>query len=89
MDQTVKNLPPMWETRVWSLGQEDTQEKGMETNSSVLAWRIPRTEEPWGLQSTGLQTVKHDWVTNTGHTNKSYPEKTETYGHSWFLEYGL
>ena len=63
--QMVKNLPPMWEIRVWSLGQEDLLEKGMETYSSILAWRIPWTEEPGGLQSTRSQRVRHDWSTNT------------------------
>ena len=51
MAQTIKNLPVMKETRVQSLGQEGTLEKGMETHSSILAWRIPWTEEPGGLQS--------------------------------------
>ena len=51
--QTVKNLPAMQETGVQSLGQEDPLEKGIATHSSVLAWRIPRTEEPGGLQSIG------------------------------------
>ena len=55
----------MQETWVWSLGQEYPLEKGMATHSSVLAWRIPRTEEPGGLQSTGSQRVGHDWATNT------------------------
>ena len=48
----VKNLPAMWETQVGSLGWEDPLEKGMTTHSSILAWRIPQTEEPGGLQST-------------------------------------
>ena len=49
------------ETRVQSLGQEDPlEEEGMVTHSSILAWRIPRTEEPGGLQSTGLQKVRHN-----------------------------
>ena len=61
----VKNLPTMWKTQVRSLGQEDHPEKGMATHSNILAWRIPRTEEPGGLQSIGLQRVGHDWVTNT------------------------
>ena len=56
----VKNLPAMQETWVRSLGCEDPLEKGMATHSSILAWRIPRTEEPGGLQSTGSQTVEHD-----------------------------
>ena len=50
---------------VWSLGQEDLLEKGMATHSSILAWRIPWTEEPDGLQSTGSQRVRHNWATNT------------------------
>ena len=47
--QTVKNLPAMWETKVLSLGQEDPLEKRMASYSSIIAWRIPRTEEPGGL----------------------------------------
>ena len=47
----VKNLPAMWETRVQSFSQEDPLEKGMATHSSILAWRIPLTEDPGGLQS--------------------------------------
>ena len=53
----------MHETQVRFLGQEDPLEKGMATHSSILAWRIPWTEEPGGLQSTGLQRVGHDLVT--------------------------
>ena len=52
----VKNLPATWETRVQSLGQEDPPEKGMATHSSILAWRIPWTEGPGGLQSLGLRS---------------------------------
>ena len=61
----VKNLPAMWETWVWSLGQENTREKGMANHSSILVWRIPWTEEPGRLQSMGFQRVGHDWATNT------------------------
>ena len=57
MAQTVKNLPAMREIWVQSLGQEDPLEKGMATHSNILAWRIPRTEEPSGLQFIGLQKV--------------------------------
>ena len=64
MGQTLKNLPAMRQTQVRSLGQEDPLEKGMATHSSIFAWRIPRTEEPGGPQSMGLQTAGHDWVTN-------------------------
>ena len=53
--QRLKRLPPMQETWVWSLGREDPLEKEMVTHSSILAWRIPWTEEPGGLQSTGSQ----------------------------------
>ena len=56
----VKNLPAVQETQVLSLGWEDPLEKGMAAHSSVLAWRIPWTEEPGGLQSMGLQRVGHD-----------------------------
>ena len=63
--QMVKNLPAMWETQVWSLGWEDLLEKWMSTHSSILAWKIPWTEEPGGLQSMGLQRVKHNWATFT------------------------
>ena len=58
--QMVKNLPASQETQVRSPGQEDSLEKGMATHSSVLTWRIPRTGEPGGLQSTGAQRVGHD-----------------------------
>ena len=54
--QTVKRLPTMQETRAQSLGQEDPLQKGMATHSSILALRIPWTEEPDGLQSIGLQS---------------------------------
>ena len=53
----AKNPPAMQETRVQSLGQEDALEKGMATHSSILAWKIPWTEEPGGLQSMGLQEL--------------------------------
>ena len=56
----VKNLPAVQETWVQSLGQEDPLEKGMANHPSVLAWEIPWTEEPSGLQSMGSQTVGHD-----------------------------
>ena len=58
--QMVKNLPAMWETRVRSLGWDDPLEKGMATHSSILAGRIPWTEEPGGLQSMLSQRVGHD-----------------------------
>ena len=58
--QMVKSLPAMWETRVRSLGREDPLEKEMATRSSILGWKILWTEEPGGLQSMGLQRVRHD-----------------------------
>ena len=58
--QRLQRLPAVRETRVQSLGREDPLEKGMATHSSMLAWRIPWTEEPGGLQSMGLQRVGHD-----------------------------
>ena len=62
--QRLKCLPAMWGTWVRSLGQEDPLEKEMATHSSIFAWRIPWTEEPGGLPSTGLQRVGHDWATS-------------------------
>ena len=61
----VKNLPAMPETWVRSLGRVDPLERAIATHSSILAWSIPWTEEPGGLQSTGSQRVGHDWVTKT------------------------
>ena len=60
----VKHLPAMWETQVQSLGQEAPLEKEMATHSTILAWRIPWTEEPGGLQSLVSQRVGHDWATS-------------------------
>ena len=62
--QMVKNPPAVQEIQVWSLGWEDPMDKGMATHSSILACRIPGTEEPSGLQSMGSQRVRHDWATN-------------------------
>ena len=61
--QMVKSLPTMRETWVWSLAREDPLEKEMATHSSILAWRIPWTEEPGRLQSMGSQRVRQDWAT--------------------------
>ena len=70
MAQIVKNLPALQETWVQSLGWEDLLEEEMATLSSILAWRIPWTEEPGRLQSIGSQRVGHDRVTNThAHTH--------------------
>ena len=60
----VRNPPAMWEAWVQSLGWGDPLEKKMGTHSSILAWRIPWTEEPGGLQSMGSLRVGHDWATS-------------------------
>ena len=57
MAQMVKNLPAMQETEIQSLGREGPLEKGMATHSSILAWRVPQTEEPGGLQTMGSQRL--------------------------------
>ena len=59
MAQMAKCLPTMWETQIESLGQEDLLEKEMATHSSILAWKIPRTEEPGGPQPRGHK-VRHN-----------------------------
>ena len=60
MAQMVKNLLTMQDTQVQSLGREDPPEKEVATHSIILAWRIPWTEEPGGLQSIGSERVRHD-----------------------------
>ena len=60
MTQMVKNSRAIWEAWVRCLGWEDPLEEGMATHSSILAWRIPWTEEPGGLRSMGSQRVGHD-----------------------------
>ena len=64
MAQTVKRLPAMWQTQVQSLDREDPLEKEIAPRSSTLAWKIPWTEEPGGLQSMGSLGVGHDWATS-------------------------
>ena len=59
----AKNLPAMWETWILSQGWEDPLDESIATHSSILAWRIPWTEVPGGLQFMGLQRVRHLWVT--------------------------
>ena len=65
MARTVRKLPAMQETQVQSLVWEDPLEKCMATHSSILAWRIPWTEDPGGLQSMGSQRVRHNQATTT------------------------
>ena len=60
MAQMVMNLPAVHENCIQSLGWKDPLEKGVATHSSILAWRVPWTEEPGGLQSMGSQRVRHD-----------------------------
>ena len=72
--QRLKRLPPMQETWVRSLGQEDPLEEEMATNSSTLARRIPWREEPGRLQSMGLQRVGHDWATSLHFTSSLISE---------------
>ena len=67
--QMIKNLPAMQGTWVRSLGQEDALEKGMAAHCSILAWKIPWTEEPGGLLSTGSQSVGHNWTQSHKRTN--------------------
>ena len=74
--QTVKHLPTLWETWVQSLGQEDLLKKEMATHSSILAWKIPLTEEPDRLQSMGSQRVGHNWATSL-HICHSFPAKRQ------------
>ena len=70
--QAVKNPPEMQETRVQSLGPEDTLEKRMATHSNVLAWEIPWTDELDGLQSMGWQRVGHDWAAKRKHSPRRF-----------------
>ena len=63
--QSVKNLPAVQETPVWSLGREDPLEKEMATHASILVWRISWTQEPGGLQSMESKRAGHDWATHT------------------------
>ena len=73
----VKNTPAVWETRVRFLSWEDPLKEGLATYSTILAWRIPWTEEPGGLPSMGLEQVGHDRVTNT---------HTQVKIHHWILK---
>ena len=83
MAQTVKNLPAVQETWVRSLGLEDPLKEEMATHSSILAWRIPWTEEPGGLQSTGSQGVVNEAPEHV-HVHTSayfrYPQDNSAWG---------
>ena len=67
MTQMVKNVPAMQENRVGSLGRKDPLEEGMATHSSILAWRIPWTQKPGGLQSMGSRRVGHTHSVQLSH----------------------
>ena len=69
MAQTVKRLPKMRKTQVQSLGWEDLLEKEIVTHSSILAWKIPRTEEPGVLQYMGSQRIKYDLAAQNNNTH--------------------
>ena len=86
VSQMVKNLPAMQETWIWSLGWEDPLEKGMDTHSSILAWRIPWTGEAGGLQFMGSQRVGHVWVAKTNSENSefNYPHSVYLFAYSQF-----
>ena len=77
--ERLKRLSTMRETWVQSLGWEDPLEKEMATHSSILAWRIPWTEEPGGLQSMGSLRVGHDWLTSLTHTHSLKAPKSRTW----------
>ena len=84
--QVVRKLSAMWETWVQSLGQENPLEEGMAPDSSILAWRIPRTKEPGGPQSMGSQRVKHDWTTKF-HTFMYIIQKLIVIIITWFIRF--
>ena len=67
VDTVVKNLPAKQKMQIWSLGQKALLEKEKTTQSSILAWEIPWTEEPGGLQSVGSQRVRQNWATEWQH----------------------
>ena len=74
----VKHLPAMQETYVLSLGQEDALEKDMITHSSILAWKIPQTEEPGGLQSMGSPRIRDDLETACVFHQRKKDEQTSS-----------
>ena len=86
MVQRVKNLCPVRKYWAWSLGQEDPLKKGMATHSSILAWRIPWTEEPGGLQSMGSERVRQDWVRQGRRIYKYEYNWVNTLG-CWIMEF--
>ena len=91
MAQMVKCLSAMQETQVRSLGQEDSLEKETAAHSSSLAGKIPRTEEPGGLQSMGSHRVGHDWATSLSFTfynstSMNIPKRIESWDPNIYLD---
>ena len=82
----VKRLPTMWETRVSSLGWEDCLEKEMTNHSSILAWKIPWTEEPGRLQSMGSQRVGHEVAQTVKHLPTMQETQVQSLGREELLE---
>ena len=88
--QTVKCLPTMQKTQVWSLGWKDPLEKEMATSSNTFVWKIPWTEKPVGLQSMGSQRVGHDWASSLHFSGKELPGQCRRHGfYSWVREIPL
>ena len=86
----VKKPPAMQETRVWFPGQENSLEKETATHSSILAWRIPWTEEAGGLQCMGSQTVEHDFTAKQQQTKlTSSSSDTDSEPHLWVSKSNL
>ena len=85
--QTVKNPPAMWDTRVRSLGQENPLENKMATHCNILAWKVPRMEEPGRLQSMGSLRVGHDY--NFTFTFHFHVLEKETATHSSVLAWRI
>ena len=91
--QMVRSLPAARETQVQPLDWEDPLEKEMATHSRILAWKIPWTEEPGGLQSIGLQRIGHDWATSLYHYKWKIESEFNNYWayiqHKSFSNYAL
>ena len=85
VSQMVKNFPALQETQVWSLGQEDPLEEETATHSSILAWKIPWTEEPGRLQFMGSQRIGHNWVTNIFFFKVTSSEISQTEKEKYFM----
>ena len=81
--QTVKSLPAMQETQIWSVGREDPLQKEMATRSSILARKIPWTEKPGGLQFTALERIRRNWAIST------FTSFALTVGEEWVACVGL